>query len=71
MIVNGIDLSDLILIFLSFKIRTLIIGSVAAETIWVCEKQKIYMLIKQILLVVFISNKFIGIVWDCFKIIIY
>ena len=24
-----------------------------------------------ILLVVFISNKFIGIVWDCFKIIIY
>ena len=32
-IINGIDLSDLILICLSFKISTLIFGPVDAETI--------------------------------------
>ena len=53
LIINGIDLSDLILIFLSFKIRTLIIGPVEAETILGCEKEKIIMLIKQNLWVVF------------------
>ena len=47
MIVKGINLSALILIFLSFKIRTLIIGSVEAETVKVCVKQKVIMLIKQ------------------------
>jgi len=49
LIVNGIDLSDLILIFLSFKIKTLMIGSFEADKVRFWEKQKIIMLIKQIL----------------------
>ena len=53
MIVNGIDLSDLILIFLSFKIKTLMIGSDEADTVRFWEKQKINILIKQNLWVIF------------------
>jgi len=53
LIVNGIDLSDLILIFLSFKIKTLMVGSVEADKVRFWEKQKINILIKQKLWVVF------------------
>ena len=52
-IVNGIDLSDLILIFLSFKIKTLMVGSFEADKVRFWEKQKINILIKQKLWVVF------------------
>ena len=47
MIFNGIDLSDLILIFLSVKIRTFMTGSVEAKTVGDWKKQKDIKLIKQ------------------------
>jgi len=43
LIVNGIDLSDLILTFLSFKIKTFMMGSVEANTVLGWGKQKIIM----------------------------
>ena len=47
LIVNGIDLSDLILIFLSFEISTFIIGSQDADTDLGCKTQKLIKSIKQ------------------------
>ena len=54
LIVNGIHLSALILIFLSFKIKTFMMGSLEAETVRFWGKQKIIMLIKQKIWVVLV-----------------
>ena len=53
--VKGIDLSDLILKFLFFDIKTLIIGSLDAKTLSLCKTQINKMLIRQHLLKLFLN----------------